>query len=153
MTIWKFLHIASMFGAVSIFVGQGLLSARVASMGEVRAIRRIVAAEERFGPLGGGLFVLGIVFGIVTALTGQMDLTAPWLLISYVLVLVILVTGIGFHGPRARKLQALADASPDDQPSDELRTLIEAPGARIVSAVDGLIWLALIYAMVAKPFS
>ncbi len=43
MTFWKFLHIAAMFGAVSIFVGQGVLSAAIASTGDVRAIRRTLA--------------------------------------------------------------------------------------------------------------
>jgi hypothetical protein len=38
--VWKFLHIASMFVAVSIFVGQGMLSGVVARTGDVRAVRR-----------------------------------------------------------------------------------------------------------------
>lgn len=153
MTIWQFLHIASMFGAVSLFVGQGMLSAGIARTGDVRAIRRTLAVEARFGPVGGALFLLGIVFGFVTALTSGWDLTAPWLLIAYVLAAVVLATGIAFHGPRGRKLQALAEASPENEPSEALRALIDAPSARVVSVLDGLLWLALIYVMVAKPFS
>jgi small-conductance mechanosensitive channel len=152
MTIWLFLHIASMFGAVSIFVGQGLLSAGIAGSGDVRAIRRSIAAEERFQPLGGALLVLGIVFGVVTALTAKLDLTAPWLLIAYGLVVLVFITGISFHAPRGRKLKELANSSPDDQPSEALRALINAPSARLVVVVDSLIWLGLIYVMVAKPF-
>ncbi|HET6792129.1 MAG TPA: hypothetical protein VFI35_11160 [Actinomycetota bacterium] len=66
-TIWKFLHIAAMFVAVSIFVGQGMLSGAVARSGDVRAVRRILEAEDRFAPIGGGLFLLGIVFAAGTA--------------------------------------------------------------------------------------
>lgn len=152
MIVWKFLHIAAMFGAVSIFVGQGMLSAGIARTGDVRAIRRALAAEARFQPAGGALFVLGIVFGFVTALTGDFDLTAPWLLIAYGLVAVTFVTGIAYHGPRGKKLQALAEASSENELSAPLRTLIDSPSARVVVALDTLIWLAIVYVMVVKPF-
>jgi hypothetical protein len=153
MTFWKFLHIASMFLAVSIFVGQGMLSGVVARSGDVRAIRRVLAAEDRFGPVGGGIFLLGIVFGFVTAIAGDFDLTATWLVIGYVLAAIILLTAFAYHVPYATKLKSAAEASPDDRPSDELRALIDAPSARWVNAFDGAVWLALIYTMVAKPFS
>ena len=74
MTIWKFLHIASMFVAVSIFVGQGMLSGVVARSEDVRALRRVLAAEDRFTPIGGGFFLLGLAFGFVTAIVGEIDL-------------------------------------------------------------------------------
>jgi hypothetical protein len=83
--LWKFGHIAAMFAAVSIFVGQGMLEAAVARSGDVRALRRVLAASERFAPIGGGLFLLGIVLGVITALVGGWDLTQPWLIIGYVL--------------------------------------------------------------------
>jgi hypothetical protein len=102
MTGWKFLHIASMFAAVSIFVGQGMLSGVVARTGDVRAMRRILAAEDRFGPIGGGIFLLGLVFGFVTAIVGDVDLTQPWLLIAYGLVAYILLTARRTRLPRRR---------------------------------------------------
>lgn len=152
-TFWKFLHIASMFLAVSIFVGQGMLSGTVARSGDVRAIRRVLAAEDRFAPIGGGVFLLGIVFGFVTAIVGDFDLTQTWLVIGYVLAALILVTAFVYHTPTATKLKALADASPDDEPSAELRAFVDAPIGRVVNVIDGVLWLALIYVMVAKPFS
>ena len=153
MTFWKFLHIASMFAAVSIFVGQGMLSGLVARSGDVRALRRVLAIEDRFGPVGGGIFLLGIVFGFITAISGDLDLTATWLVIGYVLAAIILLTAFAYHIPYATKLKAAAEASPDDQASNELRALVEAPSGRWVNAFDGAVWLALIYVMVAKPFS
>jgi len=152
-TFWKFLHIACMFLAVSIFVGQGMLSGTVARSGDVRAIRRVLAAEDRFAPIGGGVFLLGIVFGFVTAIVGDFDLTQTWLVIGYVLAALILVTAFVYHIPTATKLKALADASPDDEPSAELRAFVDAPIGRVVNVIDGVLWLALIYVMVAKPFS
>ena len=41
----------------------------------------------------------------------------------------------------------------DDRPSAELRALIDAPSAIWVNVLDGAVWLALIYVMVAKPFT
>jgi len=152
-TIWKFLHIASMFAAVSIFVGQGMLSGAVARSGDVRAVRRVLAAEDRFAPIGGGLFLLGIVFGFITAITSDFDLKETWLLIGYGLSLFILVNGLTYHRMQAEKLKAAAAARSDDQPSEELRALAGAPSGVVMNAIDGLAWLAIIYVMVAKPFA
>jgi len=151
--LWKFGHIAAMFAAVSIFVGQGLLEGAVARSGDVRALRRVLAAEDRFAPVGGGLYLLGVVLGIITALAGAFDLTQPWLLIGYVLAAIILINAFAYHIPTANKLKALADASPDDAPSPELRAAIQAPIGAVMNAFDSLVWLALIFVMVVKPFS
>jgi uncharacterized membrane protein len=130
-----------------------MLSGTVARSGDVLAIRRVLAAEDRFAPVGGGVFLLGIVFGFVTAIVGDFDLTQTWLVIGYVLAALILVTAFVYHIPTATKLKALADASPDDEPSAELRAFVDAPIGRVVNVIDGVLWLALIYVMVAKPFS
>jgi hypothetical protein len=153
VTFWKFLHIASMFVAVSIFVGQGMLSGLVARSGDVRALRRVLSIEDRFAPVGGGIFLLGIVFGFITAISGDLDLTATWLVIGYVLAATILVTGFAYHMPYATTLKSAAEASSDDRASNEFRALVDAPSGRWVNAFDGVVWLALIYVMVAKPFS
>jgi uncharacterized membrane protein len=152
-TIWKFLHIASMFVAVSIFVGQGMLSGAVARSGDVRAVRRVLAAEDRFAPIGGGLFLLGIVFGFITAITSDFDLKETWLLIGYGLSLFILVNGLTYHRMQAEKLKAAAAGGSEDQPSEELRALAGAPSGVVMNVIDGLAWLAIIYVMVAKPFA
>lgn len=153
VVLWKFVHIAAMFATVSIFVGQGLLSAAITQRGDVRAIRRTLAAEARFGPIGGALFLLGIGAGVATAVTGNLDLTTGWLLLAYAITALILITGIAYHGPRGRRLQAAAESSPEEGPSEELRALIGARNARMVSAIDLGLWLAIIYVMVAKPLS
>jgi uncharacterized membrane protein len=152
-TIWKFLHIAAMFLAVSIFVGQGMLSGAVARTGDVRAVRRVLAAEDRFAPIGGAMFLLGVVFGFVTAITSDFDLTETWLLIGYVLALLILVNGLTYHRTQAEKLKAAAATGSEDEPSAELRALAGAPSGVVMNVIDGLAWLAIIYVMVAKPFA
>jgi hypothetical protein len=153
MDLWKFGHIAAMFAAVSIFVGQGMLEGAVARSGDVRALRRVLAAEDRFAPVGGGIFLLGIALGLVAAVVGSFNLTATWLVIGYVLAAIILVNAFVYHIPTANKLKALSDASPDDDASPELRAAIHAPIGAVMIVFDTLVWLALIFVMVAKPFS
>jgi uncharacterized membrane protein len=150
--IWKFLHIASMFVAVSIFVGQGMLTGAVARSGDVVAVRRVLAAEDRFAPIGGALFLLGVVFGFVAAITGDFDLTETWLLIGYALSLFILVNGLTYHRMQAEKLKAAVAETPEDRASERLRALAGAPSVPVMNAIDGLAWLAVIFVMVTKPF-
>ena len=150
--LWKFGHIAAMFVAVSIFVGQGLLEGAVARSGNVRALRGVLAAEDRFAPIGGAILLLGVVPGFITAIVGDLDLTQAWLVIGYALTAIIFVNAFAYHIPTGNKLKALAAVSPDDEPSTELRTAIAAPIGAIMNLVDGVVWLALIFVMVAKPF-
>jgi uncharacterized membrane protein len=153
LVLWKFLHIAAMFAAVSIFVGQGMLEGAVARSGDVRALRRVLAAEDRFAPIGGVLFLLGIGFGIAAAIAGNLDLAQAWLVIAYVLAAIILINAFAYHIPTANKLKALAAASADDEASADLRAAIDAPIGTVMNVVDGVVWLALIFVMVAKPLS
>jgi uncharacterized membrane protein len=148
-TVWKFLHIAAMFLAVSIFVGQGMLSGAVARSGDVAATRRVLSVEDRFAPVGGAMFLLGIVFGFVAGIIGDFDLTQTWLLIAYVLAAFILVNGLTYHRAQAEKFKAAADAGD----GDGVRALASAPSATLMNVIDGIAWLAIIYVMVAKPFS
>jgi uncharacterized membrane protein len=149
VTIWKFIHIAAMFLAVSIFVGQGMLVGGVARSGDVAALKRVVAAEERFAPVGGASFLVGIVFGFITAITGDLDLTQTWLVISYAIAAFILVNGLTYHRAQSEKLKAAVEAGDGDR----ARALAGAPSATLMNVVDALAWLAIIYLMVAKPFS
>ena len=79
-----------------------------------------------------------VVFGFLTAITGDFDLTQTWLLIGYALALFILVNGVTYHRSHAEKLKAAAAASPDDQPSDELRAIAGAPSVAVMNTIDGL---------------
>ena len=121
-TVWKFLHIAFMFVAVSIFVGQGMLSGAVARSGNVRALRGVLAAEDRFAPIGGAMFLLGVVFGFLTAITGDFDLTQTWLLIGYALTLFILVNGVTYGRKRRSSRLRLRRAQTTSPPTSSERS-------------------------------
>lgn len=154
MGIWKFLHIACMFGAFALAVGGGLLSHYVVHTGDIPAIRRVLPAWDRLGNrIGIPLFLLGIGFGFVTAVTTGFDLLAPWLVIAYVLVVAILVNGVAVYDPQVKRLMTAAAASPDNEPSPELRALLKSPRTKLAFGSEVALWVALIFTMVVKPFS
>jgi uncharacterized membrane protein len=153
VTFWKFLHIACMFGAIAVVVGGGIVSNQVQKRRDVRAIRNVIAAENSVAPAAGILMVLGIIFGFVTAVAAGFGLLAPWLLISYGLILAIILVGALYHGRHGKKLEEAAENSPDDEPSSQLLSLIAGtPQGRLVNAIDGLLWAGVIFVMVTKPF-
>jgi hypothetical protein len=153
VSFWKFLHIAAMFGAVALFVGGGIVNDRVQKGKDVRAIRGVVAAEGRLAPVAGVLMVLGLIFGFVTAIASGFDLLAPWLLITYGLILAIILTGALFHGPYGKRLEEAAAASPEGEPSGQLLTIIEGSRTKLlVNVIDSVLWIGLVFTMVVKPF-
>jgi hypothetical protein len=85
----------------------------------------VLVAEDRFSPVGGAFFLLGIVFGFLTAIAANFDLTQTWLLIAYGRSLFILVNGLTYHRRLAEKLKAAA--SPDDRASGEIRAIAGGP--------------------------
>jgi hypothetical protein len=154
LATWKFLHVACMLGAFTIGVGGGTLAHHIVATGDVAAMRRVLPTWDRLGNLVAlPLFVLGLGFGFLTGVTGGFDLTAPWLLISYGLVVGILVHGFAVYDPQLQRLKAAAAASPVDQPSPDLRALIESPRTQVTFGVEVGLWLAVIVTMVTKPFS
>lgn len=151
--LWTFLHIVCIFGAIALLIGGGTVNNLIQRSKDVRAIRGVIAAEGRLAPVAGGLMLAGIVFGFVTAFAGDFDLTAPWLLISYGLLLAIVLTGALYHGPRGTRLKEAAAASPEGEPSSDLTEVIAGTRVdRVIPTVDSLLWLALIFMMVVKPF-
>ena len=74
---WKFLHIATMFFAVALAVSGELVVRRVAASRDPRAIAVTTGQVKPLGNLAGGLFVVGLVFGVLAAIAGQIDLLRP----------------------------------------------------------------------------
>jgi hypothetical protein len=73
--------------------------------------------------------------------------------IGYALSLFILVNGLTYHRRQAERLKVAVETSPDDRASGEIRAIAGAPSAALMNVIDGVAWLAIIYVMVAKPFS
>jgi MFS family permease len=152
--VWlKFLHIACMFGTVTLFVGGEVILAGVARSGDVRAFRRVGAVTKRTDGIAILLLLAGIGFGFAAAVTGHFDLTAGWLIAAYVLVGVVFALGFGYFTPRYERIMKAAEASPDDAPSEELARLLDPRKELLVMVLDLALWGSIVYVMVAKPFS
>lgn len=150
---FKYLHIAAMFFAVGLALSGELVLRAVASSRDVRAIRTTAARVKPLANLSTVLFLAGVAFGIVAALTGQIDLLAPWLILAYVAFVAAMAIGITISDPWAGRLEAAAAESSDDAPSEALAAVITDPLARAGSWALMLMIAALVFVMVVKPLS
>ena len=151
-TLFKFLHIATMFTAVAGTVFPEVILHLVANTREPRTIATVAHIAERFGKILPVFFIGGAVFGLLAAWTGELDFTAPWLLITYVLFVMAILTGIFFSDPWVARLRAAAVAS-GDAPTAELSAVIDEPRAKYASAWLMLTVVVIIFLMVFKPGS
>ncbi len=149
MLVLKWLHILSMFFAVTLLFAPDTLFWRAARAGDVATMRGIGSVSKRVVNLGIVIFFVGLGFGFATALVGGFDLTAGWLLTAYGLVAVIIFLGAAIENPHYTKVSAAAERS-GDEPSAELRSLLASP-KRYWLLVSGALYVAVIFDMVVKP--
>lgn len=152
-TLFKFLHILTMFAAVASAVIPEVVLHRVASSGSVPAIRVVAGIATTLGKLLPVLFVGGAIFGLLAALTGELDFLQPWLIAAYVVFIIAMVAGATTTGPWAARMHAQALASGTDAPSSELSATIHERGALIGSVVLMTAIVVIIFLMVVKPGS
>jgi uncharacterized membrane protein len=149
-TLFKFLHIAFMFTAVAGTVFPEVFLHFVANTREPRTIATVAHIAERIGKVLPVFFIGGAIFGLITAWTGELDFTAPWLLATYVLFVTALAVGILFSDPWVARLRTAAVAS-GDAPSSELSAVIDESKAKIASGWLMLTVVVIIALMVFKP--
>jgi len=142
----KFLHVSAMFAATSLAVGPIVVYYLIARAGDANALRMAMKFDEALERTAGGFYGLGILFGAAAALTGSLDLTAPWLLTAYALVVLLIVNNL-YLSLRMRALRELAIAGN----TSTLATLGRARALTASMAALGLITLALVFTMVVKP--
>jgi hypothetical protein len=147
MLLFKVIHILSMFGVVTMWVGAWVIWDLVARSGDRVALRRVDRISELTGQVGFGLLIVGVLAGFATALTGGFNLVAPWLLLAYAILLsdLVLLRLFDVHVQRVRT------ASRDE--AADLQAVASSPRANLtIAAVVGF-WALLIADMVVKPFS
>ena len=150
-TLFKFLHILTMFIAVAGAVIPEVVLHRVAGSGDVRAIRVISGIAAQVGKLLPIFFVGGAIFGLLAAATGSLDFFQPWLIAAYVVFVIAMVTGATTTGPWAGRVAAAAAASGDDAPSPELELAIHDRRALIGSVILLSSIVVIVYLMVFQP--
>jgi hypothetical protein len=142
----KFLHISAMFAATSLAVGPIVVYYFVARTGDAGALKTAMKFDEALERTAGGFYGLGILLGVAATLTGSLDLTAPWLLTAYALVVLLIVNNLHL----SFRMRALKDAARSGN-SAALGALSRTRALTASIAALGLITLALVYTMVAKP--
>jgi MFS family permease len=151
--ILLFVHIGLMFGAVMISLGPALVMRIAEQSGQMALVRGVALASKPLGPAIPIAFISGGIFGLLTAINVGYNLLAPWLVIAYVLFLVAMITGAGINRTFLLRLAPLVKDAPDGELTEPVRALFAEPRYRFVNILDYVVILALIYDMVAKPFS
>jgi len=155
MLIFKTLHILSMFAAATFLVGEALLYARAIWRGDVAglaAVRRLVGGRP---VLGASFLVAGVGFGVLTALTGDFDFLAGWLIAAYALVVAMFVVNGSPWVQRLPRLAAEAvEAEAGHRSSDEVAAvMVEVRAATLIAvALNVVLFMAIILDMILKPF-
>ena len=146
--VLKFLHIGSMFLATALAVGPSVLLYLVARTGNVDAIRRSFGHMTSVFRAAAALYGLGLLFGFLAALNGQLDLTASWLITAYVLVGLLIVFNLWFER-WTRRLDDAAES--DDRAATELHAVLRSRAP--IYALGGMVTLTLlvVFVMVVKP--
>ena len=142
----KFLHISAMFAATSLAVGPIVVYYLIARTGDANALKTAMKFDEALERTAGGFYGLGILLGAAAALSGSLDLTAPWLLTAYALVVLLIVNNL-YLSLRMRALKEVASSGN----SASLGALSGARALTVSILGLGFITLALVYTMVAKP--
>ena len=151
MPIFKYLHIITMFMAVSFSVGPEILLHRIARTREVCTIRNAFRVGQPLGIAVPILFVIGLLFGLTAAFTGGFDFFAPWLILAYIIFAIAFIVSAAITGPWQEKVGMAAAASPDDKPSAELAALIDAKTAQYATWTLAIAIIAIVFVMVTKP--
>ena len=144
----KFLHVGSMFLATALAVGPSVLLYLIARTGNTDTIRQAFAHTTSVFRAGGAFYGLGLLFGFLAALNGQIDLSASWLITAYIIVGTLIVFNLGFERWTKRVERAVENQS--NSPSDlDAATRSRAPIYALAGMV--LLTLAIVFVMVVRP--
>jgi len=151
--ILLFLHITFFIVAVTISYGPPMLLRLAYRTGEVANLRGLALLHARLGPLTFVTYMLGGIFGGLTAIAFGFDLLAPWLLIAYVAFAIAVLLGITEDRTWPLRLAEAVKRTPDGPITPEIRNLFMNRTTLAVLAIN-IAWLpVIIFDMVIKPFS
>ncbi len=146
--VLMFFHVGSMFLATALAVGPSTMLFLTARSRDRGAIKRTFGFATPVFRLGGLAYGIGILFGVLTAMSGSIDLTAPWLVASYTLIILLVATNLVFER-WTRRVEAAAAG--DVEARGPLEAVLREPTALLSLAGMILITLAIVFVMVVKP--
>jgi uncharacterized membrane protein len=148
-----FLHVATMFVAVAMSLGPAILIRFAGRTRNARSIQGVAEVSVALSRFIGPVFVLGAAFGLGTAFVGGYDLTAPWLLIGYVLFVVGVIAGAVGEGGWSADVAKAAAANPEPEAGPALVGVLTSTRGQVAFLAFGGIVFLIILDMVIKPFS
>ncbi len=92
------------------------------------------------------MYGLGILFGVLAALNGSIDVTAPWLLTAYVLVILL-----GVNGVLAERWIGRVERAAEASETTDLERLVRARSPIVSLTIMIGLTIAIIFVMVVKP--
>jgi hypothetical protein len=144
--ILMFFHVGSMFLATALALGPSTMLFLVARSSDPGAMKRTFGLAKPVFRVGGAAYGLGILFGVLTAMSGTIDVTAPWLVTSYVLVVLLIATNLVFER-WTRRVEVAAKGA--DAVAVDAVVRERTAGLSLAGMI--LITLALVFVMVVKP--
>ena len=150
MLVFKFLHIVSMFAAVTLLVGGSITFELAARRRDPHLIRQLGKVLSRVEGVGVLLVIAGVVFGLLTALTGGFDFLDGWLIVAYVLTIALFILG-PMESVFAGRVIKAAEAS-GDTVSAELEAQLADRRGLALGLLSVVLYVAIIADMVFKPF-
>ena len=145
-SLFKFIHVGSMFLATALAIGPAVLLYLVARTGTMDTIRRTFVHTTLVFRVAAAFYGLGLVFGFVTAQNGSISITAPWLIAAYLLILVLIAFNFTFERWTHRVEEAVSQEA-DADPSAVLRS--RTPSYALAGMVTAT--LLIVFVMVVKP--
>jgi hypothetical protein len=149
--VLKFLHIAFIFGGITLVYGAEILLHRIGRSGDTRTIRTAFQMAKPVATVGPAIFWIGVAFGLTAAVVNGYNLLAPWLLAAYALVATLLVAGRTITVPWLNRVGTLAAAAPDGPASPELSAALHDRSATVLVYVSLVVDVAIVALMVFKP--
>lgn len=155
MPIFKALHVLSMFTMVAIFIGGEIYYTLAIQARDVRALAWLYRNELRFRLVYVtlGVLVAGVIFGLLTAVTGGFDVLDGWLIAAYVLLALFFINAQIFARATVKLAEKAVEADEGHRPVEEVVGEMAASNpARTLLVVNAIIFALLILDMVLKPF-
>ena len=150
--LFKTLHVlavAMLAGGITIEMVLGPIMPKVSTVGELRVLSRIMATAENFIIIPAA--VLLIIFGYLTADRAGYDLGDTWLLLGQILTYAALAASMLVLRSAAVRLEKAVQAAPEGPVTEELRREVSNPLPAIVGTSLTVIFVIIVYLMVAKP--
>ncbi len=150
--LFTYLHILTMFSAAGVSFGTSILTRRVSHSGNVSAIKTVFGLAKPLGQAVPILFLIGLVFGLLTAATTPWDFFKPWLLIAYVLFAIALGVSGAIVAPWSARVGKAAAMNQGDTPSAELQAAIADTRIDAAFWITNIAIVLIVFDMVFKPF-